>query len=200
MENVYAVVCHLTLLLSQSFQFLRFTPTGQSWWLPSQLVSLWLCKVLWDAFEWDLALYEIKVDERKYFLVNFQCEVYSDWSPRQEMIYSLYCSQDAQFDLRCALPALCVDDLVSLQSTAPLCSSTCWPVSLISAQTHHTASTSACPSCGSSSSPQWPSSAGTGLSTRPSGTTAWWWTLYSGVWIFNASGSKSSLKEYLMYF
>lgn len=44
----------------------------------------------------------------------------TDRSPRQERIYSLYCSQDVQFVLCCASPALCVDDRVSSVHSATL--------------------------------------------------------------------------------
>lgn len=57
-----------------------------------------------------------------------------------------------------------------LQSTAPRCSSTSWPAWPISLQVLQMLSTLVCPSSGSSSSPRCPLSAGTGPSTRPSGT------------------------------
>lgn len=63
-----------------------------------------------------------------------------------------------------------IDQRPSLQSTAPRCFSTCWPAWRISLRMLHMLLTLVCLSSGSSSSHRFPLSAGTGLSTRPSGT------------------------------
>lgn len=107
------------------------------------------------------------------FYQDFEEEIPEEYRRICRRMYYLWMCMYQLYGLYIQFLWVSLIGFLSLQSTAPRSFSMCWPAWRISLWMLHMLLTLVCRSSGSSSSHQFPLSAGTGLSTRPSGMLVW---------------------------